>query len=254
MGEASDENKKPRPRSNGFRGKGARSTSSSDPRVEASCSRGQSHSSHCATSADSERRYHRLPKPIKYANEQGYANRRDGKFLSNSRRKKPAARVESVTRDSLFCPLCVEKFEELELRFYPCPCGYRVCTMCVHLIKEKAEGKCPNCRELYTEERQRVSSAMEKGIARVLRQTTAEDEREARKAAERTSQEVFHNRTKICKKQNHNILSDQDLDRILAAHKASKTSTQSTKESSPINTPAPEIKLTRFSGGLSVWD
>jgi hypothetical protein len=95
---------------------------------------------------------------------------------------------------------------------------------------------------------------MEKGIARVLRQTTAEDEREARKAAERTSQEVFHNRTKICKKQNHNILSDQDLDRILAAHKASKTSTQSTKESSPINTPAPEIKLTRFSGGLSVWD
>lgn len=162
----------------------------------------------------------------------------------------PQPTQEAVTRDSLVCPICCEKFEELELRFYPCPCSYRVCTMCVHLIKEKADGKCPNCRETYEEGRQRLEEEVDKGIARILRQVTEEEAREARQAKQKPQKRIFQSPPKPWLNRSHIELCEKEINRILAAHQTS----QSTKESSPVSTPAPEIKLTRFSGGLSVWD
>ena len=160
-----------------------------------------------------------------------------------------------ASRDSLVCPICCEKFDELELRFYPCPCSYRVCAMCIHLIKEKADGKCPNCREVYEDERQRLADKVDKGLARVLRQVTAEEEREARQAKQKATKPIFQSSTKPRYNRSHHVvLCEKEIDKILAAHQAGKSTNQSTKESSPVITPAPEIKLTRFSGGLSVWD
>ena len=151
-----------------------------------------------------------------------------------------------ISRDSLVCPICVEKFEELELRFYPCPCGYRVCAMCIHLIREKADGKCPNCRELYVEDRQRLASEIEKGLARLLRQVSKEEEREKRL--------VFPSPQKP-KRPPPRTYSEKRLDKVLANHRFfPKSSEKSTKETSPVSTPVPEVKLSRFSGGMSVWD
>jgi hypothetical protein len=148
-----------------------------------------------------------------------------------------------LSRDSLVCPICVEKFDELELRFYPCPCGYRVCAMCIHLIREKTDAKCPNCRELYAEDRQRLAAEIDKGIAKILRQVSKEEERLATK--KQPAFPTYRPKRPI----KHSTYNEKRLDPVVP-----KVSEKSTKESTPIITPAPEIKLTRFSGGLSVWD
>ena len=61
------------------------------------------------------------------------------------------------------CPICIEDYNEMEWRFCPCPCGYRLCAMCLHLIRQESDGKCPQCRDIYKEDRFRILSEIEAG-------------------------------------------------------------------------------------------
>lgn len=47
------------------------------------------------------------------------------------------------------CPLCIEKFKESENFFYPCPCGYQICSFCFGHLRE-TDPKCPLCRRPYS--------------------------------------------------------------------------------------------------------
>ncbi|CAI5956039.1 unnamed protein product [Closterium sp. NIES-65] len=47
------------------------------------------------------------------------------------------------------CPLCIEHLDETEVRFRPCPCGYRVCLFCYERIKLELNSLCPSCRTPY---------------------------------------------------------------------------------------------------------
>jgi CCR4-NOT transcription complex subunit 4 len=51
------------------------------------------------------------------------------------------------------CPLCCDPLGH-DLNFFPCQCGFQLCSMCWHKIKEDKdkEPKCPNCRKLYGDE------------------------------------------------------------------------------------------------------
>ena len=49
------------------------------------------------------------------------------------------------------CPLCIEAFDSTELLFFPCSCGFQICTFCWNKIKEEGEGRCPSCRTIYGE-------------------------------------------------------------------------------------------------------
>ena len=150
----------------------------------------------------------------------------------------------AFSKDCLSCPICIEKFEEMELRFYPCPCGYRVCAMCIHLIKEKADGKCPSCREEYSTDRVRVVEEIPQGLLTVFRQASREEELEAKRAARRALLEA--------KRRSYRA---KDLDSSLVNLK--NVSPPSTKQSTPtvsLVAPPPVVRMTRFTGGLCVWD
>lgn len=133
--------------------------------------------------------------------------------------------------DLLNCPVCIERYDDMELRFFPCPCGYRVCAMCVHLIKEKADGKCPHCREVYSVDRARVSNEIDSDLRRVLDQRMMEDKR-------------IHLNAK-----RHDVKYSKRRPRPALATPVAPLSPPP-----PPATPPPQIKLVRFSGGLSVWD
>lgn len=49
------------------------------------------------------------------------------------------------------CPLCMQNLDETDVSFFACPCQYQVCLFCVHYIMEQMNGKCPACRQDYTE-------------------------------------------------------------------------------------------------------
>jgi hypothetical protein len=176
----------------------------------------------------------------------------------NKRHPGRASKSVTLARDVVFCPICTEKFEELELRFNPCPCGYRICAMCVHLIKEKTDGKCPSCRALYSQDRESLVPEVDSALYKVLRQVTREEEHAKQKQTRAENRKpVFQNRSDGRHAHDFKPFDNRRLDRVLAAHKGFLSSAGSTKESSPVSTvltPVPTVKLTRFSGGLSVWD
>jgi hypothetical protein len=63
------------------------------------------------------------------------------------------------------CPLCCEPFDDTDLAFTPCRCGYKVCLWCYHRLKDDIDGKCPGCRQRYTDVEQitvRVSTEKER--------------------------------------------------------------------------------------------
>lgn len=66
--------------------------------------------------------------------------------------------------DSEVCPICCEPWDEQDRRFFPCHCGYQVCMFCWKKIKEEANGRCPACREIYTEEPQFKTPAETEGV------------------------------------------------------------------------------------------
>ena len=184
-------------------------------------------------------------------------------FVAKGRGKGKASRTQSasppkpqldLSRDIIFCPICTEKFDEVELGFIPCPCEYRVCAMCIHLIKEKADGKCPNCRELYLEDRQKVMTQPDRQLVRLFRQVTREEELEKQKQAQQElRRSVFQERSNRPR-----MLDERRLNQVLTKHKHLLSSTTPTENLSPdvssVTPVAPCVKLTRFTGGLSVWD
>lgn len=48
------------------------------------------------------------------------------------------------------CPLCINKLSNIENDFYPCPCGYQICSFCFdRLMADESQRKCPYCRRPY---------------------------------------------------------------------------------------------------------
>ena len=147
----------------------------------------------------------------------------------------------AFSRDNLCCPICIEKFDEMELRFYPCPCGYRVCAMCIHLIKEKADGKCPSCRVAYSSDRVRVDEEIPKELLNVFRQVSRQEELEAKSAARKAF---------LASQRKPRSSFRPSLSETLVSSPASTHSPHTVA----VLVPPPAVKMTRFTGGLSVWD
>lgn len=63
----------------------------------------------------------------------------------------------NASREEL-CPLCLEELDITDKNFKPCTCGYQICLWCFHNINEKVDGKCPNCRSLYQQDKVVMSS------------------------------------------------------------------------------------------------
>mmetsp|Transcript_39984 Transcript_39984/g.125587 ORF Transcript_39984/g.125587 Transcript_39984/m.125587 type:complete len:872 (-) Transcript_39984:79-2694(-) len=51
------------------------------------------------------------------------------------------------------CPLCCEEMESTDLALLPCPCGYQICLLCLHKIRNEGNKQCPACRSEYEEEK-----------------------------------------------------------------------------------------------------
>lgn len=48
------------------------------------------------------------------------------------------------------CPLCISKLSEIENDFYPCPCGFQICSFCFQrIMDDPSMRKCPYCRRPY---------------------------------------------------------------------------------------------------------
>jgi hypothetical protein len=80
-------------------------------------------------------------------------------------RKPRISPLDESTSSSCFdayqCPLCIEPFSELEWRFFPCPCRYRLCSWCLHQIRTAGDSKCPQCRNIYDEQKFKVLDVTE---------------------------------------------------------------------------------------------
>jgi hypothetical protein len=136
--------------------------------------------------------------------------------------------------DRVTCPICIELFDPMELRYKPCPCGYKVCTMCIHLIKEKAGGKCPNCRDDYVESRANISDSVPLELVEIIRRVTQESNKKPeRKNESQSIRDSYYRR-------NPKIIPPK-LD-------------TSSRPPPPPPPPQPPVLLKRFSGGISVWD
>lgn len=46
-------------------------------------------------------------------------------------------------------PLCLSYLNYSDYHFYPCKCGFQICTFCFDKIKENSINKCPNCKHSY---------------------------------------------------------------------------------------------------------
>ena len=179
-------------------------------------------------------------------------NRRPESNLNESQPTDPSHSSSVVTplcqsvldRDRLFCPICVEKFDELELRFTPCPCGFRVCSMCIHLIKEKADGKCPNCRDEYLAERGHLSAEIGKEMKHLLAEARRLEDSDVRCIRLPTSK----SKKTVYAQPQH---SGNHIKTFKKPCKVVPLVVASPQRTVPVE---PVTKLTRFTGGMSVWD
>ena len=93
--------------------------------------------------------------------------------------------LEEETEDAVYCPICTDEMDVTDRHFRPCKCGYQVCSFCWHRIKEKLDGKCPNCRLPYDDsniefsapdpeeiEREKSSTKKKKGTSKAAKATT----------------------------------------------------------------------------------
>lgn len=88
------------------------------------------------------------------------------------------------------CPLCLEDLDATDLSVRACQCGYPVCLLCLHHIRQQLNGKCPACRTPYSEENFVVIDKVDpEAAARELRERAeakkAREKRDRAAAAER---------------------------------------------------------------------
>lgn len=63
----------------------------------------------------------------------------------------PALPTEEEEEVAL-CPLCLEELDLTDTSMVPCHCGYQMCLLCYHRLKQQARPCCPACRAPYTAE------------------------------------------------------------------------------------------------------
>ncbi len=153
----------------------------------------------------------------------------------------------SMIEYNLICPVCIEKFDDMELRFKPCPCGYRVCAMCIHLIKEKADGKCPNCRTEYSDARAALQDEIDGDLLKMLQQFRNKEAKELQMAK-------AHTLDLKRKAQGRQSMSKLNPGSKHAKDKSKPIKVSKSPPMVDLPPPSSEIKLTRFTGGISVWD
>ncbi|EAX96216.1 hypothetical protein TVAG_227110 [Trichomonas vaginalis G3] len=56
------------------------------------------------------------------------------------------------SREVKVCPLCISDLSASEYDFYPCPCGYQICSFCFERIISEFTKCCPLCRRPYDED------------------------------------------------------------------------------------------------------
>eukprot|EP00168_Porphyra_purpurea_P014343 TRINITY_DN409_c1_g1_i1.p1 TRINITY_DN409_c1_g1~~TRINITY_DN409_c1_g1_i1.p1 ORF type:complete len:1121 (+),score=137.36 TRINITY_DN409_c1_g1_i1:519-3881(+) len=78
------------------------------------------------------------------------------------------------------CPLCLEDLDATDLSVRACQCGYPVCLLCLHHIREQLNGKCPACRTPYSEKNFVIDKVDPEAAAREVRERA-----EAKKAREK---------------------------------------------------------------------
>ncbi|GAB0494261.1 hypothetical protein MMPV_005552 [Pyropia vietnamensis] len=78
------------------------------------------------------------------------------------------------------CPLCLEDLDATDLSVRACKCGYQVCLLCLHHIREQLNGKCPACRTPYSEKNFVIDKVDPEAAAREVRERA-----EAKKAREK---------------------------------------------------------------------
>jgi hypothetical protein len=91
------------------------------------------------------------------------------------------------------CPICANDLIGTDQNFVACPCQFKVkaeinfelsqvCAMCVHCIREEADGKCPNCRRTYDEKNFRLVEYLFLSRLRILPAETKVKRRQPRQA------------------------------------------------------------------------
>ncbi|KAK0403322.1 hypothetical protein QR680_016859 [Steinernema hermaphroditum] len=83
------------------------------------------------------------------------------------------------------CPLCMENLELDDQNFYPCKCGYQVCSFCWHRLRTDGNGLCPACRQAYPE-----VPASFKSIKAGKQQKDSNKQRKAPSKSEQTIREL----------------------------------------------------------------
>ncbi|OSX76879.1 hypothetical protein BU14_0171s0027 [Porphyra umbilicalis] len=87
------------------------------------------------------------------------------------------------------CPLCLEDLDATDLSVRACQCGYPVCLLCLHHIREQLNGKCPACRTPYSEKNFVIDKVDPEAAAREVRERAeakkAREKRDRAAAAER---------------------------------------------------------------------
>ena len=147
----------------------------------------------------------------------------------------------SSHRESYCCPICIEPLSSLEWCFFPCPCNYRMCSWCLHQIREMGDAKCPQCRQPYDETRFRT---LDSNLLPPFEEAASNNFVTTRKRPEKKEP---RSKKDIQNIQRSLQLYDQRL------HKPKRLQPPGMEPLGPQITPDPP-KLQRFKGGLGVWD
>lgn len=79
------------------------------------------------------------------------------------------------------CPLCLEELDATDRAVKACQCGYQVCLLCLHTIREQLNQRCPACRTPYEEQNFKIGDVdPEEAAKEVKERRTAKKERERR--------------------------------------------------------------------------
>lgn len=79
------------------------------------------------------------------------------------------------------CPLCLEELDATDRAVRACQCGYQVCLLCLHTIREQLNQRCPACRTPYEEQNFQFEEVNPEQAAKEAKERkTAKKERERR--------------------------------------------------------------------------